>query len=480
MASVSSSSGTGTIDVASIVSQLMTVERQPLAKLDTREASYQATLSAFGGLSAALSSFQGTMKTVTPTALTGVRSSVSDTSVLTASASAAATPGNYSIEVSRLAAAQKLVGTGQAARNTAIGAGHVTITLGTISGGSFDATAGTYSGASFTPGSATPVQFDIAAPNNTLDGIRDAINAANAGVTATIVNDGGATPYRLVLTGNKTGAASSVKIDVTGDAALQSLLANDPAGTQNMAQRATAADAAFTVDGIAMTKASNTVTDAIDGVTLTLAKPTAPNTPVTVNLSRDTTTAGALAKNFVDAVNTVFKAINSISKPDASGKTTGMLHADPTVTAIASRLRTMLTSPITGAGNITSLTQLGMTWQRDGTMKLDADKFQAAMTASAANVAAALGTGMAAPLSGYVDNVVGTGGVIANRTDGINTSLTRIDKQRDAMNARLSIIEARYRTQYTKLDAVLSNMQATQTYLTSQMTMLQNLYTNNK
>jgi len=478
MATVSSAGSTNTIDVASIVSQLMTVEKQPLAKLDTREASYQASLSAFGSLSAVLSSFQGTMKTVTSTALLGVRTSVSDTTVLTASAGTAATPGSYSIEVARLAQAQKLVSTGQAARTTAIGAGHVTISLGTIAGGSFDANAGLYSGAGFTAGGATPVEFDITAPNNTLEGIRDAINNAGAGVTATIVNDGGATPYRLVLTGSKTGVASSVKIEVTGDQALQDLLAYDPAATQNLVQRATAQDASFTVDGIAMTKPSNSITDAIDGVTLTLAKTTTSGNPVTVNLTRDTTTAGALAKNFVDAVNTLFKGIRTLTKPDATGATTGMLHADPTVSAIANRLRATLTGAISGAGNITTLSQLGMSWQRDGTLALDAAKFQTAYAASPANVAAALGTAMATPLSTYIDTVVGSGGTIANRTDGINASITRIDKQRDAMNARLAIIEARYRTQYTKLDAVLSNMQATQSYLTTQITMLQNLYKN--
>lgn len=377
------------IDVASIVSQLMQVERQPLARLDNRVDSYKTRLSAYGALSNAVSSFRGAISGLTTTTkLLGMSASAADSSVLSASADASATPGSHSIEVTRLASGQKLAASGQSSVDTPLGAGSLTLDFGTISGGSFNSASGTWSGATFTPGASATQTIVIDAANSSLAGIRDTINAANAGVTAALVNDGGTSPWRLVLSGNTTGAAQSMRIGVTGAAPLQALLAHDPAGAQSLAEKTSAADAALLVDGIAISKASNTITDVLEGVTLTLAK-TNSGSPTTLTIGRDTSSALNQAKAFVDSVNAMLTGLRTIAGYDSATKTTGALYGDSTTASLNSRLRTILNGAISGAGSITSLSQLGIAFQRDGSIKLDAAKFSKALANNPGDVAAA-------------------------------------------------------------------------------------------
>ncbi len=239
--------------------------------------------------------------------------------MVSATASSIAKPGNYSLTVSQLAQAQNLVAAGQASATTAIGSGTsttLTFDFGTISGGTL--TNGTYTGASFASNGSATKSVTIDSSNNTLSGIRDAINAANIGVTASIINDGSAAPYRLVLTSNATGVANSMKISVAGDATLSGLLAEDPAGTQNLSQTSAALNANFTVNGIAISKASNTVGDVVPGVTLNLAGTSA--SAVTLNVGPNTSSVSTAINGFVTAFNTAAKAIQSQTSYDPTPK----------------------------------------------------------------------------------------------------------------------------------------------------------------
>jgi len=266
----------GAVDVNSIVTQLMAVAHKPIDNLNTKSASYQTQLSVFGGVKSSLSSFESAVKNLTGTgSFQAFTVNSSDTSTLTASAGATAVPGNYAIEVSSLAQSQQLIAAGQASSTAAIGSGASTtlnFDFGTISydplnGGSLNTTTGQYTGASFSSNGGGVKSVTIDSTNNTLTGIRDAVNNANIGVNATIVNDGGTTPYRLAFSSASSGISNSMSISVTGDAAIGSLLSNDPTGTQNLAQTMEAKNANLKVNGVAITKSSNTVTDAIQGVT---------------------------------------------------------------------------------------------------------------------------------------------------------------------------------------------------------------------
>lgn len=267
IAATSATSSTN-INVSGIVSQLMSLEQRPISLLNAKEASYQAKLSAYGSISGALSGFQGAISILNSAIRTQALSATSsDSTTLTASAASTAAAGVYGIDITALAQAQRLVAAGQVSDTTTIGLGAattVTFDAGTISGGAFDPVTGTYTGAAFASNGGVTHTVTIDSSNNTLQGIRDAINKANVGVTASIINDGSATPFRLVLSSSTTGVANSTKITVTGDATLSTLLAQDPAAGQNLSQTTAAQNAALKINGIALSKSSNTITDAIE------------------------------------------------------------------------------------------------------------------------------------------------------------------------------------------------------------------------
>jgi flagellar hook-associated protein 2 len=378
---------TPTIDVAGIVSSLMAVEQQPITTLNRQISSYNAKISAIGSVQSALASFQTAAQGLNSLTFNSFSATSSNSAALSATASSIAKPGNYSLTVSQLAQAQNLVVAGQASATTAIGSGAfttLTFDFGTISGGTL--TNGTYTGASFASNGGATKSVTIDSSNNTLSGIRDAINAANVGVTASIINDGSASPYRLVLTSNTTGVANSMKISVAGDATLGTLLAQDPAGTQNLSQSNAAQNANFTVNGIAISKASNNVGDVVPGVTLNLAATSA--TPVTLSIAPNTSSVSTAINGFVTAYNGAVKAIQSQTSYDPTTKTAGTLQGDVSLSIIQSQMAAMLTTTMGSNPNgLTNLTQIGIGFQKDGTLAVDATKLNAALSSNYQGVA---------------------------------------------------------------------------------------------
>lgn len=384
-----SSPGIGSnLDVNSIVSQLMAVENQPGLLMDAKEADYQAQLSAFGSLSGALSTFQTAMQGLSSAAtFQSLTATPADSTVLTASADTTAASGTYAVNVTNLAQAQSIYAAGQASSTTAIGTGAtttLTFNFGTISGGTLSS--GQYSGATFTQDpSHASATVTIDSTNNSLQGISDAINAANIGVTASIVNDGSASPYRLVLTSNATGAAQSMQISVSGDAALQSLLGYDPAGTQNLTQSSAAQNASLTVNGIGITSATNQVTGAVTGVTLNLAKQ---NSSTTVTVANNTSAVQSAVQSFVSAYNSLSQTIDSLTAYDATTQKGAILMGDSTVLSLQGSLRSLTSSILVGASpSLNSLSALGVGFQSDGTLALDSTALQTALTNNYAGIA---------------------------------------------------------------------------------------------
>lgn len=382
-----SSAGIGSnLPIDSIISQLMTVEQKPLTVLDSKVSSYQSKLSAIGTLKSAMATFQSAAKGLADISkFQAVSAKVGDAAVASASAGSRAAVGNYSLEVTQLAQAQKLVAAGRASATEPVGAGTITIETGTISGGSFDAASGKYTGAKFDAGGTAAKQIKIDPNNNSLTGIRDAINKAGAGVTASIVNDGGATPYRLVLTETATGKASSMKISVDGDDALKNLLGHDPAGVQGMRETVSAKNAEFTLDGIAVSSATNSPADVLEGVTLTLAKTNAGN-PTTVSVVRDTETVTASVGKFVSAYNAISKTLDDLTSYNAATKKGAVLNGDSTVRNMRTELRAMLAAPIANGGAFSTLSEIGVT-VKAGVMAVDDAKLKKAIENSPADIA---------------------------------------------------------------------------------------------
>lgn len=370
------------IDVNAIVAQLMSVEARPITALQSKEAVILGKISAYGSVKSSLSSFQSALASLkSASAFSSMTASASDATILSASTNTVAKAGTYSIAVSKLAQAQSLASAGQASTISSIGGGTATtlsFSFGTVSGGTL--TNGTYAGATFTAGADAAKTVVIDSSNNSLQGIRDAINKAGVGVTASIVNDGAAgTPYRLMLTSTSTGEAKAMKITSDGgDASVAALLEHDSAGTQNFTQTVVAQDAALSVNGLAIGSATNTVSDAIAGVSLSLAKVGSSNLTVSNNTASITSAVQGLVKAFNDT-NGTLKTMNGYN---ATTKKGGPLLGDSTIQAIQYKLRATFATALPGLGSNTlkTMTDIGVEFQKDGTLKVDNTKLQKALT----------------------------------------------------------------------------------------------------
>ncbi len=372
-----SSAGIGSgLDVNGIVSSLMAVEQKPLTALTTKQTDYKAKLTAFGSIQSGIAAFQTTLKKLSDAKnLQAVTSTPADATVLGASGGTGAVPGDYSIEVTQLAQSQKLASAGQLNAQAVIGTGTLTFDFGTISGGTLGSD-GKYTGAGFASNGAGSKSVTIDSSHNTLNGIRDAINAAGMGVTASVINDGGATPYRLALSNSKTGEASSMKISVSGDAALGNLLNHDPASGQALTQTVAAQNAKLKVDGLAISKASNTVSDVVPGVTLTLKKTNA-GSPTNLSVARDTTAVKANVQEFVDGYNKLTGSLKKLTSYDMASKKGAALFGDSSVRNMLGQLRSVVTGTVSGgASSLTRLSDAGVSYQADGTLKLDSTQLQ--------------------------------------------------------------------------------------------------------
>jgi flagellar hook-associated protein 2 len=396
MATTSATSATtgSNIDVASIVSQLMTVEQRPLTALSSKEASIQARISAYGSVKGALSGFQSALSGLSNSStFQGLTASSSDSTMLTAFAASNAAAGSYAINVTSLAQSQKLVALGQASQTASIGSGASTILtfdFGTIGGGTL--ASGKYTGSSYTSNGNGTKTVTIDSTNNSLQGIRDAINAANVGVTASIINDGSTTPYRLALSSSANGISNSLKISVAGDATLNTLLAQDPASNtgQNLTETTTAQNANFTVNGVAVSKTSNSVSDVIQGITLNLLQKT--TSTVNLNISQNTSAVSTAISGFVKAYNDLHTTLTNVSKYDAATKTGAILQGDFAVRTVSTQVRGILNTPLSGSGSLTTLSQIGVTFQKDGSLALDSTKLNTAMTNNFSDIAALFAT----------------------------------------------------------------------------------------
>ncbi|MDM0074581.1 flagellar filament capping protein FliD [Variovorax sp. J2P1-59] len=473
MATISSLGVGSNLDLSSLLTQLQTAESQPLVALEAKAKSYTSKLSAYGTLQSALGVLQSAAQKLSDPALfKTVTGTPTVSGILSASSTDPSSAGNYTINVSQLAQAQSAITAGQVSTTTAIGSGTITIDFGTITGGTLNTTTGQYSGAGFTQDTtrtAKPITID--GTNNTLAGIRDAINAADAGVTASIVNDGSGAPNRLVLVSTQTGEASSMRITVDGDAALQNLLGNDPAGTQNLQQTAAAQNAKLNVNGIAITSGSNTVKEAIQGTTLTLVG--TGNTGL--SMKANTTSVSTAINDFVKAYNSLQSTASSLTAYDADTQTGAALMGDTTLRNLQTRIRQALTTPQAGGpDDMKVLTEIGVGFQKDGTLSVDSTKLDKALSTNLEGVsklfASATGStaGYGKQLDALVTDLTKSGGTLKAATDGITTTIKELDEQYDAMQARVDATVDRYRKQFNQLDVLISSMNSTMSYLTQQ------------
>ena len=472
------------LDIESLVSGLVGAERVPQEqRLLRQESGITSLLSGFGQLQGALAGVQPTLAALlnsdTYNAYSATSTQTSQIEISTA-ASAGVAEGTYSVEVSNLAVSQSLNSGTFAATDTVVGTGTLTITLGTPT-----YTGSTYSG--FTPdASLTAVDITIDSSNNTLVGVRDAINAADAGVNASLVKDG--SEYRLLITGDNTGVASSISVSVDEDGdgtADNSATDTDATGlsqlafntaVDNLTQSAAAEDAAFTLNGLALTSASNVLTDVLDGVTLTLKEET--SNPVSLSVSANPSVITNAVQAFVSAYNSYVGSANALTVYDATTQTAGALQGDAAARSVIGQVRSALTTTVATGGTYTALAEVGITTNADGTLNLDTDALNAAITAdpTAVQTLFAGGTvgatdvdGVAGVLDDLLDNFLGSSGVFQGRTDSLNARIEDIADQREVLDRRMVNLEARYRAEFNALDGLLAQLTSTGDFLLSQL-----------
>jgi len=432
------------LDVSSIVDQLMSIERIPLRRMEADKKGLETQLSAFGQLKSSLTTFQTAFeKLKTLDSFEVYKAESSNEAAFTATADSTAAVGFNSIQVVSLAESHKM------------GSVAIADTGTTTLGGAGDQMTFTINGNAFT--------VDVG--GQTLSSIRDAINDAadNTGVSASIISENSGS-HRLVLTSTETGNANAINMSSTGtigtDLGLTDI--NNP----------TLLDSEILIDGLyTITRSSNSIDDAISGVTLTLLSETTSADQLT--MSRDVESVQESVQSFVDA----FNALNTVFD-DLSGEGDD-LEADNTLRSIENQIRNVFNTPPTGlTGSYSYLSEIGVSFQRDGTFALDATKLETAIGSDFSGLAELFASddqGYLFRVDNLIDNFVQADGLIDVRQDGINTRIDTTEQRILDMEYRMELREQRLLSQFNNLDALMGQLNGTSAFLTQQLATLPEL-----
>ncbi len=483
-----SSPGVGSgLDVNSIVTQLVAIERRPIDQLQTQATTIQTKLSAFGLLQSYAANVRDSADTLSKASLwTQTTAGSSDASSVSVTSTASAASGSYSVQVSQLAQSQGLASGAYADSGAVVGSGTLHIELGSWDTGL----------TSFLADPAkTAIDIPIGAAEGTLDGIKAKINAANAGVTASIVRD--SSGARLVLRSSATGASGAVRISVTDDdgtaddAAGLSALAFDPPKaadqsppvTGQMSQTQEAKDAKDAINGLSVSASSNTMAGVIDGVTMTLSKVT--TAPVNVSVALDTSSLRKAVSDFAKAYSDMNAYIASQTKYDATTKKAATLQGDRSTLTLQSNLRNVFMGSSSASSTFSTLSDVGLELQPGGSLKVNDAKLTAALAnpielaklfSSTASADAAQ-QGFAVRVKAVAKQLIDSDGAISTRTQGLRDSIARNATQQQRLEDRVALTKARLLKQYSALDVQLSQMQGVGSSLTQALAGLTSLNT---
>lgn len=463
MASITSLGVGSGMDLSSLLTQLQTAENARLTPITSQQSSYNAKLSAFSTVKSALDKLDTATKALTKSdtvlSTAGSIDAISTTSVkstnkaFTATTDSKAIAGNYSVSVNVLAQAHSVISASSASATDALSGG------GTLK---------------ISQGNGEKIEVAITAGETSLTDVRDAINKKEGGVSASIIkaNDNS---YYLMLTAKDTGTNSSITV-TDGSNTLGSF-----------EEKVAAQNAMLSVNGIDIERQSNTIDDALEGVTLTLQSTTDTAKPETLEVSQDITGMKDTIKAWVDAYNAVLDTIDSQTKYTAvdagedQSSSNGALLGDSTVRGIQTQLKRQLTNLQSESGDINIMADLGITQNyKTGKLEISNSTLEKALKEEPASVKAFFAgdgkdTGFATQTRTYLKTVLdSTDGVIKTTQDGINSTLKKLEKQYTQVSDNIDATIARYQTQFTQLDKIVSQMNSTASYLTSQFTAISN------
>lgn len=459
-----SSIGVGSgLPLEDLLKNLRNSENQSLALIQSRATTVQNRLSGYGTIKSSIEALKTASEALGKAETFGALKTSVNNEAFTATATAKAIAGQYSVEVLNLASPQTLMGASQADRSTVLATDAVdTVKI------KVELVDGTFK------------EITLNKADTSLEGIAKAINGeSGAGVNATLIQGtkaGDASPsHHLLLTAKKTGDQAAVKtITVEGSAALQSAIGFTTAAPGTFTETA-AQNASLSINGIKVESQSNTVENGIDGVTLNLVKKTTEAAVMT--LTKDNTVASKAIDTFVSAYNNLQNIIKTLTSYNADNQTSAALTGDNLARNVQSQVRDAL-NVAGSSGAIRSLSQMGITTDpKDGTLKVDSTKLAAALKDNMVDVEKLLSgeNGISKKLAAVADTFVKSGGLISSATDGMTTTLKSLEKQYQATSDRIDAKMENYRKQFTALDSMVAKMNSTSSYLTQQLSMLGNM-----
>lgn len=446
-------SGSG-LPLSSLLNQLRTNASQGLVLLQSQESSVQSTISAYGQLQSALGALSTAAQALSPTQALGQLAASVTGSDFTATVQSQTNPGQppavagtYSVQVNALARAQTLVSTGQASSTAQIGSGGVI---------------------TFTLGNGQTETLDMTGGDTSVQGLMQAINSnSSLGLQATMLNDGSATPYRLMISPTQSGTQAAVtNISVSGNSTLGSFLS-----LGSMTQQA-ASDAQLSVNGVAVTSASNTVSSVIPGVTLTLGA--ASGTTQTMTISQDTNAASTAINAFVSAYNTLQTTISSLTAFNSTTEQGSVLTGDSVTRNVQTSLSGIMNFSSIDESAFPTLGSIGILSNTDGTISVNQSQLTAALQANPQAVSQLFDgpNGLSNFTTNLINNFTDTNGSLSTVVSGANARLASLQQQYTNQSSLIDAQMATLQNQFVQLDALVATMNNTSSYLTQQFAAL--------
>jgi len=420
------------------------------SRISQQEARAQSKLSAFGSLKSALADFRDKLDIMKTLDKFLSRKAISgNEDYFTVSAGTNALPASYSLEVVQLAQAQKLTSGAFTDSDTVVGTGTLTLTVGTAT-----------------------ADIEITAENNTLAGIRNAINSAtdNPGVAATIVNaDSGS---YLILTGESTGAANDITVTQAGGDGGLSALEYDPGmGLTSLTESIAAQDALIRIDGFDVMSDTNSFTGAVEGVTINILQETSGATE-SLTVENDEDAARDLVADFVESYNTLIDMFDSLTDYNVEAEVAAPLVGDATVRGIRDQIRREMSIAVNDIdAPFSTLSEVGIEVQLDGKLEIDDEGLSAVLGDEFVKFGQLFSNtdGFAVRLFDLSDGFLKTDGIIEARTKGLTETIDGFGDDRAALNERLASLETRLLRQFNALDSLLAQLSSTSNFLAQQL-----------
>lgn len=454
---IASALGAGSgINTTQLVADLVSASREPKETvINSRMSANNARISALASAKSSLTNFSNALTELLKSTSYSGQPVSNDESIASVSLQAGGVPTGLPamLEVRQLARAQVMESANLAASTAVAGTGTLTFTTGTSPSTSFDVT--------------------LASPKNTLADLAKAINDKNGGISATVVTDKNGA--RLILKG-ATGEANGFTV-TSGNADAE--LSRFVSGAGGLTEKQTAANALVTLDNVDMVFETNEITTAIPFLRIDLNKAT-PGTKVTIATNQPTATMSDLVGEFVSAYNSLKTALNSSTKSTSS--TVGLLSSDSGVREMSRRLATLTNTPLTDSGDYRTLSDIGISTNRDGTLKLDsarltkvlADNPEAVTQMLNPTVASTTKVGLGGALKSVTDYLNSADGPLATSTATYTKLQESLTKQMDKLDSSMESYEARLKMTYTAMQSKLTAIKATQTYMEQQIAMWNN------